>query len=137
VAYVLIIDDDPDASDIVATYLKKAGHTVQCVLSGRDALSALIQKIPDAILLDLLMPHMDGFEVLETIRSYLRWSAIPVAILTAYPEDPRLWHIRSQGVTHVFVKSRVKLEGILKWVNEGSERVNSPTGTDPAPQAGV
>ena len=78
---------------------------------------------------------MSGFEVLETIRAYLRWATIPIAILTAYPEDPRLWHIGGQGVTHVFVKSKVKLEALLKWVNERAESAPPPVTDPPAPQA--
>jgi CheY-like chemotaxis protein len=132
---VLIIDDEPDGCEVVAAYLAKAGHVVRCVPGGREALSSLMEKVPDAILLDLLMPHMDGFEVLETIRSYLRWATIPVAILTANPEDPRLWHVGGHGVTHVFTKSKVRLDEILGWVNQAGRASPSPGMEPPAPQA--
>ena len=138
-ASVLIVDDEPDGCEVVAAYLGKAGHEVACVPDGRAALAALIEKVPDAIVLDLLMPGMDGFAVLEAIRSYLRWATIPVAILTAYPEDPRLWHVAQYGVTHVFVKSKVKLDSLLEWVNEREGRASPPPQEfgPSGPQAGV
>jgi CheY-like chemotaxis protein len=138
-AYVLIIDDEPDGCEVVRTYLTRAGHTVRCAGGGREALAELMANVPDAILLDLLMPKMDGFEVLETIRAYVRWATVPVAVLTAYPEDPRLWHVGGQGVNQVFAKSKVKLDAILNWVNDQAGKAPPPRGWEPppAPQGGV
>ena len=128
---VLIIDDDPDGCEPVASYLAKAGHSVRRVSSGREALDAVMDLVPDAVLLDMLMPDMDGIAVLKVIRSYLQWSAVPVAIFTAYPEDPRLWHVSRYGVTHVFTKSKVNLDELLWWVEQQPRRV-SPQSTDSA-----
>jgi DNA-binding response OmpR family regulator len=82
-AQVLIIDDEPDGCEAVVAYLRRADHDVRCARGGRAALSAILEQTPDAILLDLLMPDMDGFAVLATVRAYLRWSTVPVAIFTA------------------------------------------------------
>lgn len=120
----------------MAGYLEKAGHTVRCVPNGREALSVLMASPPDLILLDVLMPGMDGLEVLSVMRSYLKWATVPVAILTAYPEDPRLWHVAELGVTRVFTKSKVRLEEVLEWV--GTARGTPPPGQGlSGPQAGV
>jgi len=127
-AQVLIIDDEPDGCEAVVAYLRRADHDVRCARGGRAALSAILEQTPDAILLDLLMPDMDGFAVLATVRAYLRWSTVPVAIFTAYPEDPRLWHVGEHGVAKVFVKSRVSLAHILEWVNEQAGRGCRPSG---------
>ena len=116
-AYVLVIDDDPDSCDVVARYLTRAGHTTRCVPNGQAALSALGERVPDFIVLDLLMPGMDGLSLLSVIRSYLRWSTIPVAILTAYPEDPRLGRVMDYGVTRIFSKASFDLGELLDYVN--------------------
>ena len=63
---------------------------------------------------------------------------MPIAILTAYPEDPRLWHVAEHGVKRVFVKSKVSLDELLAWVEEQAGRARSPGfEPPPAPQAGV
>ena len=59
---------------------------------------------------------------LDVLRSYLCWAEVPVAILTAYPEDPRLWHVGEKGVRRVFAKSRASLGDVLAWV----DRVTRP-----------
>jgi CheY-like chemotaxis protein len=138
VSQVLIIDDEPDGCAAVAGYLEKAGHAVRCVPNGRDALSVLMQKPPDVILLDVLMPGMDGIEVLEVMRSYLRWAKVPVAMLTAYAEDPRLQHIAQLGVTRVFTKSKVNLSEVLQWVEEQARQGKPPPAPEPpSTQAGA
>lgn len=130
-SHVLIIDDEPDGCDAVATYLARAGHAVRCVPDGPAALTALGERIPDAIFLDVLMPDMDGIALLQVIRSYLRWATVPIAMLTAYPEDPRLWHVAEHGVTHVFAKTRVSLGELLEWVEGCAGRaVPPPTAGD-------
>ena len=138
-SHVLIIDDEPDGCEAVAAYLGKAGHAVQIARSGRDALSHLIDRLPDAILLDVRMPDMDGVDVLEVIRSYLRWASVPIAMLTAYAEDPRLRDVAQLGVTKVFSKSKVNLGQLLEWVDEQAGRAARPPGFEPppAPQAVV
>jgi CheY-like chemotaxis protein len=128
-AHVLIVDDEPDGCEAVAAYLRRVGHDVRYAPGGRAAVWAILEEVPDAILLDLLMPDMDGFAVLETVRAYLRWYTVPVAVFTAYPEDPRLWHVDGHGVTKVFVKSRVSLPQVLQWVNEQAGRAHrAPAG---------
>ena len=136
-SHVLIIDDEPDGCEAVAAYLTKAGHTVRCVRNGSEALCALGEQMPGAILLDVLMPGMDGLALLGVIRSYLRWATVPVAMLTAFPEDPRLWRLAEHGVTRVFAKSRVNLDELLAWVVEAERaaHLRSPDGPSPGAPA--
>lgn len=117
-ADVLIIDDDPDSAEAVARYLNKAGHSARWAANGRDALSALVTRVPAFIVLDLLMPKVDGIELLRVVRSYLKWTYIPVAILTAYPEDRRLNEAAELGVTRVFAKAKFNLADLVACVNE-------------------
>jgi len=126
---VLIVDDEPDGCAAVAGYLAKSGHEVRCVANGRAALAALGESVPDAILLDVRMPDQDGIALLAVIRSYLRWSNVPIAFLTAYPEDPRLWHVAEHGVTRCFVKSKVNLDELREWVEHAVPRAPSSPDT--------
>jgi CheY-like chemotaxis protein len=81
------------------------------------------------------MPGMDGIAVLRVVRAYLRWSFVPIAILTAYPEDPRLCHVGEHGVKRTSAKSRMSLDEVLAWLNEQAERAVKPpgSGSPPAP----
>lgn len=121
-ADVLIVDDDPDTRELVTRVLTRGGHTVRCVPGGREALRALLAGTPDFVVLDVLMPGMDGITLLEVIRSYLKWVAVPVAILTAYPEEPRLGPVAALGVTHVFAKGKFDLYDLLRCVDEATAR---------------
>ena len=132
-ADVLIIDDDPDNCEVLANFLTRSGHSARWAPNGRRALTALLERVPDFIVLDLLMPGMDGIDLLDVIRSYLRWSFVPVAILTAYPEDPRLVRVAELGVTQVFAKSRFNLPDLLACVNRHARRPASPPETPEAP----
>lgn len=56
-----------------------------------------------------------------------------MAILTAYPEDPRLWQVLERGVTHIFAKSKVNLDELLQWVESAAGKAQPPPGQDPLP----
>ncbi len=83
-AMILIADDNPQISSILADYAKREGYTTKIALNGRETLEIFRQSQPDIILLDVMMPEMDGFEVCRTIR---RTSNIPVIMITARGED--------------------------------------------------
>jgi CheY-like chemotaxis protein len=135
-ANVLIIDDDADSCEVARIYLTKSGHSVKCVPNGPAALSALGEAVPDFIVLDLLMPGMDGIALLGVIRSYLRWSTIPVVILTAYPEDPRLGRVVDLGVTRIFSKSNLDLAELLEYINRRATPPPAAPGK-PSPSMGA
>ena len=80
---ILIVDDDPITLDIVSDTLRSVGYTPHCVSSGKDALEFLSKVDVDAILLDLMMPEMDGFEVLCAIKDIPELCEVPVFVLTA------------------------------------------------------
>jgi CheY-like chemotaxis protein len=80
---VLVVDDDPDIRETLASVLESAGYRVVLAEHGAQALVALHHAIPDAMLVDLLMPVMSGWELLQIIREDERWSKIPVIVLSA------------------------------------------------------
>ena len=117
-ADVLLVDDDPDSREFVSRFLEKAGHSVRCAKDGHEALNALGWAVPDLIILDYRMPDMDGVSVLGVLRSYLRWTHVPVVFLTAYPNEPRLKEAKELGVEQVFVKSHFRLDDLLTFIEE-------------------
>ena len=82
-AKVLVVDDDPKSRDVLRRTLTKEGWTVAEAANGHEALDHLERGRPALVLLDLMMPEMDGFEVLERMRREEAWRDIPVIVVTA------------------------------------------------------
>jgi CheY-like chemotaxis protein/anti-sigma regulatory factor (Ser/Thr protein kinase) len=82
-AKVLVVDDDPKSRDVLRRTLTKEGWTVAEAANGHEALDHLERGRPALVLLDLMMPEMDGFEVLERMRREVAWRDIPVIVVTA------------------------------------------------------
>jgi signal transduction histidine kinase/DNA-binding response OmpR family regulator/PAS domain-containing protein len=82
-AQVLVVDDDPKTRDMLRRTLQKAGWTVAEAANGSEAIEALERAKPALVLLDLMMPGMDGFEVLERLYGDETWREVPVIIITA------------------------------------------------------
>jgi PAS domain S-box-containing protein len=80
---VLVIDDDADARERMATLLTREGWRVASAEHGRAGLDAVAARMPSLILLDLMMPEMDGFAFLRALRARREWRDIPVVVLTA------------------------------------------------------
>src|SRR5262245_45283916 len=84
---ILIVEDDPDIADLVAHYLDKAGFMTERVSSGRDALAAIAAKPPDLLVLDLMLPQVDGLEICRMVRSEKKTAAVPIIMLTARADE--------------------------------------------------
>jgi two-component system alkaline phosphatase synthesis response regulator PhoP len=84
---ILIVEDDPDIAELVGRYLGKAGFITERAASGREALQTIAARIPDLIVLDLMLPQVDGLEVCRLVRSGETTAAIPIIMLTARAEE--------------------------------------------------
>ena len=84
---ILIVEDDPDIARLVSRYLDKAGFTSEIVQSGREALESIKAKVPDLMVLDLMLPHVDGLEVCRRVRANESTTALPIIMLTARAEE--------------------------------------------------
>ncbi|MGB2696795.1 MAG: response regulator, partial [Candidatus Zixiibacteriota bacterium] len=80
---ILVIDDEPEITDIIATFLKEAGYEVETENSGMSALEKAKSFKPDLILLDIMMPFMDGYEVCEELKRIAQTKKTPIVFLTA------------------------------------------------------
>jgi DNA-binding response OmpR family regulator len=84
---ILVAEDDPDIGNLLDHYLKKAGFTATVVTSGRDVMPHLKREAPDLVVLDLMLPGLDGLEVCRAIRADSHSAAIPIIMLTAKGEE--------------------------------------------------
>lgn len=84
---ILVVDDEPGIVDIARANLEGHGYTVIAAYDGEDALEKIKEEKPDLVILDILMPEMDGWDVLERIESNPDLSGIPVIMLTARVSD--------------------------------------------------
>ena len=124
-SYVMIVDDSPDAAEPLARFLRRCGYAVKSVPNGREALAEVINSPPDAVILDLMMPDMDGPSFLEVIRSYLRLQSLPVVVLTGLPDGPMAQRARELGVTTILVKTKATLDDIERGVQQVTRRGQS------------
>jgi len=87
-AKILVVDDDPDMRETLQIILESAGYTVVTGEDGEQCLAKLKQEEPDLLILDLLMPRMDGFEVCKALKDprHSRYARIPVIILSSVQE---------------------------------------------------
>jgi DNA-binding response OmpR family regulator len=81
---ILSVDDERDVTELVAFHLARAGYDVVTASSGREALDAVHLRKPDLIVLDLMLPDIDGFGVCEILRRQPATATIPIVILTAW-----------------------------------------------------
>ena len=84
---ILIVEDDHDIAALIAHYLEKAGYGSEIVSDGGHALAAAKSTPPDLVILDLMLPGIDGLEVCQALRSDPRTAALPIIMLTARGEE--------------------------------------------------
>jgi len=95
-AGILIIDDDKDFSGLAAAYFSKQGHTVTLAGGGREGLSKAVSAGPDIVFLDIMMPDMNGIEVLRELSSDYDTASIPVLVMSSRNVDEGLQRMFAQ-----------------------------------------
>ena len=111
-ANVLIVDDDVEGTRPLGRMLEVVGHRPFFVHDGRAALALLDQLRPDLILLDVMMPGLDGIEVLRTIRAHPRHKKIPVVVYSALADRETIDAATAAGAQDFLVKSRADFDQI-------------------------
>lgn len=111
---ILIVEDNPDTVIQIKQALEKSGYFVSTATGGAEALEYIKQAIPDGIILDLMMPEVDGFEVLERIRGTADTASLPVLILTAKDlTKDDLKRLSHNNIQQLVQKGDIDLEGLL------------------------
>mgnify|MGYP001088028017 CR=1 FL=1 len=125
-APILVVDDDPDALEIVGTYLEAEGYQVTTATSGREALSKLEEIRPALVLLDVMMPEMDGWEVARVIKNHPEFADTRVVMLTAKSDFTDKQEGLRAGADDYIVKP-VRLEELGRKVARNLEARRRPT----------
>jgi signal transduction histidine kinase/CheY-like chemotaxis protein len=128
---VVAIDDDPLAIELVRASLEPEGWTVLGAATGQEGLALIRERQPSAVLLDLLMPGMDGFEVLEALRADPDTKSVPVVILTSKSMTQQDKERLQGRITYVARKTEFDLSGLaglLRWASKSRPLPASESG---------
>jgi len=85
--YILVVDDDPDILDNITTVLETQPYRLATARDGKKCMEMVKAEVPDLLILDLLMPRMDGWGVIREMRSEPRFASVPIMVLTTVIED--------------------------------------------------
>jgi DNA-binding response OmpR family regulator len=109
-ARILIVDDDPNTLEILRRWLQREGYAIISADNGPSCLEALATDAVDVIVLDVMMPGMDGLQVCERLRENAAWRSIPVVLLTAKDDIETRSRGMVLGVSEYLTKPVNKLE---------------------------
>jgi len=128
---VLIVEDDENARDVLESYLVAKGHEVRSAVDGVEGLKQFKATLPDVVLLDVMMPNLDGFEVLEAIRAQ---SQVPVIMVTAKDTTEDVVQGLEGGVDDYIVKPfklrevEARLQAVLRRVSPLQDKSKTTLG---------
>ncbi|MFL6276944.1 MAG: response regulator [Blastocatellia bacterium] len=121
---VLIVEDDDDALALVEAILEDSGYEVETARDGRAALEIISQNRPDAIILDLMLPEMDGFEVVHRLHVNAEWRDTPIILLTARDLSHEERRALDTGTTRIIQKGNFTRDELLAELHQAiGERV--------------
>ena len=104
-ATIMMVDDEPITMEVVQAFLEEAGyHNFVLIEDSTEAMQAIEQKIPDLLLLDLIMPEVSGFEILEAVRAHPKFKHLPIIILTSSSDNQDKLEALDMGATDFLAK---------------------------------
>ncbi|MEF2246952.1 response regulator [Paenibacillus sp. IITD108] len=115
---VLVIEDDEPTSELMARLLLKEGYEVTCARNGKLALDCVEEETPELILLDLMMPEMDGFQFVAELRKHDKWRHIPVVVVTAKTITAADLLMLGGSVSGIVEKGSVDYTALLARIND-------------------
>ncbi len=101
---IMVVDDEPEIVTVVRLMLEQKGFNVRCAYSGQQVFAGLEEQKPDLIILDVMMPEMDGLEVLRRLKGAPETSSIPVVMLTALDQYENVLTGYKAGAEHYITK---------------------------------
>lgn len=113
---ILLVEDDDSLASVYETRLQAEGFTVKRVPNGEDALAAAIAFRPDLILLDVMMPKVSGFDVLDILRNTPETANMKVIMLTALSQDSDVQRAHDLGADDYLIKSQVVIADVVQRI---------------------
>ena len=129
---ILVVDDEPSIAKIVKKQLEVAGYEVLVAVDGQDGLDKARQERPDMMVLDVMLPKMNGFEVCATLKQDPQYRQIPILMLTAKAQRQDYQQGLQQGA-EAYLTKPFKLEELLSKVQA---LLQQAAAASPAPSAG-
>lgn len=132
---ILLVEDDFSLRDIYSARMQAEGHNVVTASDGEEALAVAMRDHPELIVLDVMMPKISGFDVLDILRSTPETKTTKVIMMTALSQETDRTRGEALGVNKYLVKSQVTLEDVMSAVRQvlaGTEA--QPGGAPPAGQ---
>lgn len=115
-AHILVVDDSPTETHIISTVLEKQGHRISVAVDGKDGVEKAIQIIPDLILMDVVMPELNGFQATRQLTKQPETAGIPVIMVTTKDQKTdKMWAER-QGAKGYITKPFVE-DDLIQEVN--------------------
>jgi len=118
---ILIVEDDDNLASVYETRLQAEGFATKRVPNGEDALSAALAAKPDLILLDVMMPKVSGFDVLDILRNTPETQDVKIIMLTALSQDNDKEKAESLGVNDYLIKSQVVIADVVDRIRQHLE----------------
>lgn len=115
---ILLVEDDDALASVYQTRLEAEGFNIRRVPNGEDALAAALEYKPHLILLDVMMPKVSGFDVLDILRNTPETTDVKVIMLTALSQDSDKERAESLGVNDYLVKSQVVIADVVERIKE-------------------
>ena len=115
---ILLVEDDDALANVYQTRLQAEGFDLRRVPNGEDALAATLEYKPDLVLLDVMMPKVSGFDVLDILRNTPETVDVKVIMLTALSQDADKERAESLGVDDYLVKSQVVIADVVDRIKQ-------------------
>jgi len=113
---ILLVEDDDSLASVYSTRLEAEGFSIKRVPNGEEALSAALEFRPDLVLLDVMMPKVSGFDVLDILRNTPETANLQVIMLTALSQESDIARAEELGVDDYLVKSQVVIADVVERV---------------------
>jgi len=115
---ILLVEDDPFLVDLYDTKLKSEGFEVEIATKGSEVFKKLMEKKPDLLLLDIVLPDVDGWEILEKIRENENLRDIKIFVLSNLGEKRDIEKARELGVTEYLIKAHYKPSEVVEEIKK-------------------